>query len=90
MSRAYVIEGLRRDSAGAVTHVGWCRRELPWVAAEVRVADVIAALRGGDQVNVMVGFIIGEGVQLSSDGTTIIDLVVDHPKALRLEDVPTM
>ena len=47
MSHAYLIKGFCRDSAGAVTHVEWCRRELPLVATEVHIIDVIAALHLG-------------------------------------------
>ena len=44
MSDVDLIGGLRRNAAGVVTHVAWCRRESPQVAPEVCVADVIDAI----------------------------------------------
>ena len=87
MSEGYLIQGVRRDAAGAVTHVGWCARKPYAVCFKSEVAEVIAALQGGAQINVEVGFIIGQGVQISADGTTIVDQMGDHPKPFRLEDV---
>lgn len=87
---SYLIESVRRDADGAITHVGWCRRNPFTVCFRSEVAEVIAALRAGAQVNVEVGFIIGQGVQVSADGTTIVDQAGEHPKLFRLQDMPPL
>jgi hypothetical protein len=86
----YLIESVRRDAAGAITHVGWCRKKPYTVCFKAEVAEVIAALRGGVKVNVAIGFIIGHGVQVSADGTTIVNQGGGLPQAFRLEDVPLL
>ena len=86
----YLIESVRRDAAGAITHVGWCRKKPYTVCFKAEVAEVIAALRDGVKVNVVIGFIIGHGVQVSADGTTIVNQGGGHPQAFRLEDVPLL
>jgi hypothetical protein len=90
MGNAYLIERVRRDSGGAITHVSWYERKPHPVSDVVGVAVVISALRAGAQVNVVVGLIIGDRVQVSADGTTIVDLIGDHPKAFRLDDLLSM
>jgi hypothetical protein len=89
MGDVYLIESVRRDATGAITHVGWCRKTPYTLCVKVEVAVVIAALRDGAQVNVAVGYIIGQGVQVSPDGKSIVDQLSDHPKPLRLGDVPS-
>jgi len=90
MGDVYLIERVRRDAAGAVTHVSWCPRKPHAVCIEAEITEVIAAIHNGVQVNVMVGFIIGEGVQVSADGTTIVDRMNGHAQPFRLEHVPLM
>ena len=88
MGDFYLIEGVRRDATGEVTHVGWCQKKPYMVSTKADVSEVIAALRGGAHVNVEVGFIIGNGVQVSDDGRTIIDQAGEPSKPFRLADVP--
>ena len=88
MGDVYLIERVRRDGAGAIDQVRWYLKKPHAVGINVAVAAVIAALRRGAQVNVVVGLIIGERVQVSPDGHTIVDLPGGNPKAFRLEDLP--
>ena len=84
----YLIEGVRRDAAGAITHVGWCRRKPYAGGVKTEVAEVIAALRDGIKVNVAVGFLIFHGVQVSADGTTIVDKADADRQPFGLADMP--
>ena len=88
MGDAYLIERVRRNAAGRITHVCWVPRSPPSVCVDVDVAVVLAALRDGTQVHVMVGLIIGQRVQESADGTTIIDHTDGPPQVFRLGDMP--
>jgi len=90
MGDIYLIESVRRDVTGAITHVGWCRKKPYVVCFTAEVAEVIAALRGGFEVKVVLGFIIGHGVQVSADGTTIVNQAGGNPHAFRLEDMPLL
>jgi len=84
---AYLIGRVRRDAAGRIPHVGWYPRKSPPVCLEVDVAVVIAALRDGAQAHVVIATIIGRRVQVSPDGTTIVDSP-ELTKPFGLRDVP--
>ena len=90
MGDVYLIQGVRRDAAGAITGVAWCKKKPYSVCVEADVADVIVALRDGVQVKVAVAHIVFGGVQVSADGTTIVDDVDAHSQPFRLADVPLL
>lgn len=90
MGDVYLIQGVRRDAAGAITCVAWCKKMPYSVCVETDVADVIVALRDGVQVKVAVAHIVFGGVQVSADGTTIVDDADAHSQPFRLADMPLL
>ena len=79
----YLIQRIGRDAAGSVSRVQWYELwPIKTSTVECDVADVVAALRSGDEVRVQIGGVIGQAVVVSVDGTTIVDIAKSRALSL--------
>lgn len=70
----FLVEQVARSRAGAITRVKWSEFAPERRAAVVcHVRVVVAAIRAGDTVHVLIGGLMGHPLVVSPDGETIVD-----------------